>query len=113
MPGLFIKSGKMYQLYTSYLSINFWWNCFEFIDKIDLNIQMRIFNNIKYRHAICLKLGNRLFTSLTMSGHEEKAINCSEIKENLILYCRKFMVCWRCHKLTYFNNKVCLTKKDR
>ena len=92
MPGLFIKSGKMCQLYTSYLSINFWWNCFEFIDKIDLIIQMRIFNNIKYRHAICLKPGNRFFASLIMSGHEAKAINYSEIKENLILYWRKFMV---------------------
>ena len=50
---------------------------------MDLAIQMKILNNIKYRHAICLKLGKRFFISLTMLG-------CEAIKENLILYCRKF-----------------------
>ena len=51
---------------------------------------MKIFNNLKHRHAICLKLGGKFFTSLTMLGCEAKASICSTIKENLMLYCRKF-----------------------
>ena len=62
---------------------NLWWNCLEFIDKADLTIQMRIFNNVKNNHTICLKFGDRFFTSLTMLRLETKAIICSVIKENL------------------------------
>ena len=76
----------MYELLEYY----FWWNFFEFIDKMDLTIHMRIYNNVKRRHAICLKLGYRFFASLTMLVLEAKANIGSAIKENLILYCRKF-----------------------
>ena len=33
---------------------NFWWNYLESSDKMGLTIRMRIFNKVKYRHAICL-----------------------------------------------------------
>ena len=77
MTGLFIRSGKIYQLYTSYLSI-IWWNCLEFIDKMDLTIEMGIFNNVRHRHAICFKFGNRFFTSLSMLGLE--AVTAPKLK---------------------------------
>ena len=57
---------------------------------MDLTIQMKILNKVKYRHVLCLKLGGRFFTSLTMLGYEAKASICSAIKENLILCCRHF-----------------------
>ena len=69
---------------------NFWWKCLEFSDKMDLTIQMKIFNNVKHRHEICLKFGDKLLISLTMLGCEAKVSICSAIKENLISYCRKF-----------------------
>ena len=51
---------------------------------------MKIFNNVKNRHAICFKFGDRCFISLTMLRPEVKASICSAIKENIILYCRNF-----------------------
>ena len=60
------------------------------MDKMDLTIQMGISNKVKRPDAIYLKFGDRCFTSLTMLVLEAKASICSAIKENLILYCRKF-----------------------
>ena len=52
---------------------------------------MIIFNKEKHRHAICLKLGDIFFTSITMLELEAKASTCPEIKKkNLILYCNSF-----------------------
>ena len=49
---------------------------------------MKILNNVKYCRAICLKLGGRVFTSVTIFGCEAKASIWSAIKE--ILWYRKF-----------------------
>ena len=68
---------------------DFSWDCLEFSDKMDLTIQMKMFKNVKCRHTICLKFGNRYFTSINMLECEAKASICYAIKENLILYCRK------------------------
>ena len=51
---------------------------------------MGIFDNVKYRHAICLRFGDRFVASLTMLVLESKASICLKIKENLVLNCRKF-----------------------
>ena len=71
------------------LEYSFWWNCLEFIDKMDIAIKMRIFNDAEHRHAICSKFWDRYFTSITMLEPEAKASICSAIKENLILFCQK------------------------
>ena len=58
---------------------------------MNLTIQIRIFNNAKHRHAICLKFKDIFFTSLIMLGLEAKVRICSTVKENLALHCRKFL----------------------
>ena len=58
---------------------------------MEWTIQVKIFNNVKHRHATSLKSGGRFFTSLIMLLCETKASICSTIKENLILYCCKFL----------------------
>ena len=87
MPGLFIRSGKLYQLYRSYLSTIFGETgslAIEFSNKMNLTIQRKIFNNVKHRQGIYLKYRDRFFTLLTMLGCEAKVSTRSVIKENLI-----------------------------
>lgn len=61
-------------------------------DRIDLSIQMETVNHVKHRHVIRLKFESTYFTSLTKPLLQVKAIICSNITENLILYCSKFLV---------------------
>ena len=57
---------------------------------MDPPIRMRIIYNITHHYAIRLKFGDKFLTSLTKLLLEAKAIICSTIKENRLLYCRKF-----------------------
>ena len=92
VAGLFMRSGKLYQLYTCYFSIIFGGPVLKFSDKTDLTVQMKIFSNVKHRNTVCLKSGDRFFTFLTKLRWEAKASICSAIKKNLILYSHKFSV---------------------
>ena len=51
---------------------------------------MGAFSKVKHCHAICLKLGDTFFASLTWLLLEAKASICSTVKEILLLYLRKF-----------------------
>ena len=57
---------------------------------MDLPNGMRIIYNVKHRYVVRMKLGDKFLTSLTKLEFEAKASICSTIKENLLLYCRKF-----------------------
>ena len=57
---------------------------------MDLSIRMRVMYNVKHRYVIHLKFGNKFLISLTKLVLEAKASIYSIIKENLLLYCRKF-----------------------
>ena len=51
---------------------------------------MRVMYNVKRCYTIRLKFGDKFLTSLTKLVLEAKASIYSTIKENLLLYCRKF-----------------------
>ena len=72
MPGLLISNGKLYKLYTGYLSIIFG-QTEEFSDKMDLIILMTTCNNVKHRHAIHFKFGGRFPISVTVLGVQAKS----------------------------------------
>ena len=59
---------------------------------MDLPFRMRIICNLKHCYAIHLNSGDKFLTSQTNLVLEAKASVCSTIKENLLLYCRKFSV---------------------
>ena len=46
---------------------------------MDLTFQMRISNNLEDDHAICLKLGGRFFTSLTMLELNQKLVSTLQL----------------------------------
>ena len=64
---------------------------------------MGTFSNIKDLCAICLKLGDMLFSSLAKLLIEAR--NAAFVSSSV------FCVCYVAHNITCFNNKVCLTKK--
>ena len=47
---------------------------------------MRVFNNVKHRHIIHLKIGNAFSNTLTKLVLEAKASICSTITEKVLLY---------------------------
>ena len=58
---------------------------------MDLSIRVRVIYNVKHPYAIRFKFGDKFLASLTKLVLEVKASICSAIKENLFLYCRKFL----------------------
>ena len=70
VPGLFMRSGKLYQLYRSYLNIIFAVNVQSLSNKMDATIQMTMFDNVNHRHTIYLKFGDRSFPFLTILEYE-------------------------------------------
>ena len=77
-------------------------------NEMDLPIRMRFIYNVKHRCVIYLKFVDKFLTSLTTIVLE---LYVYEMKSTFILS-QVFGICYHCHKLTYFNNKVCPTKKD-
>ena len=65
---------------------------------------------LTYRHAVCLKFGNKFFTSLTILGLQAKANICSTIKENPPLYCRMFSRF--CHRSDEFSQRNTTCKRN-
>ena len=53
---------------------------------------MRVIYKVKHRYAVCLKFGDKFLTYLTKFVLGAKDSICSTVKENLLLYCRKFLV---------------------
>ena len=65
----------------------------------------------KHRYEIHLKFGEKFLTSLTKLELEANASIYFAIKKSTFILLWVFGICCRFHNLTYFNNKVCITKK--
>ena len=76
----------MHKLFEHY----FWQKVLKVYDKMDLSIQIRIIYNVRHRYAIRLKFEDKFLTFLTKLVLEGKASICSTVKENLLLYYRRF-----------------------
>ena len=65
-------------------------NLLKCYDKMEFSIRIRVIYNVRHGYAIHLKLGDKFLTFLTKQVIAGKTSICSTIKENLLLYCRKF-----------------------
>ena len=61
-----------------------------FYYKMDLSIRIRVNYIAKHRYSIPLKVRDKFLTYLSKLVLEVKGTICSIIKENLLLFCRKF-----------------------
>ena len=77
---VYLEDVASYVSYIKTISIEFLVELFRVYRKMDLSIQMRIFNDLKYYHAIFLKSQERSFTSLTMLALETKALFSNQRK---------------------------------
>ena len=67
-----------------------WQDLLKCYDKMEFSIRIRVIYNVRHGYAIHLKLGDKFLTFLTKQVIAGKTSICSTIKENLLLYCRKF-----------------------
>ena len=87
MSGLFIRSGNLHQLYTSHLSIIFWWNYLEFADKMNLTIRMITFDDVFTSSCNLFEIWGQVFYSCNYvrTSCESHYLHCNQRKFTFVL----------------------------